>query len=105
MPKAYPVQGSRYNSQISMTPYISPRLTPAASPKIISTAGSPRSYSVAGSPKASGFNSPTKYKVENRSNLSWYSSSQLSSAASSPPKSRPNPGGRTTRTDGKESSS
>ncbi|KAL9663981.1 hypothetical protein QQ045_019376 [Rhodiola kirilowii] len=127
LPKAYPVQanesygygppksqysskdscltsndGSRYNSQTSMTPYISPRLTPAATPKIISTAGSPRSYSVAGSPKASGLNSPTKYKVENRSNLSWYSSSQLSSAASSPPKSRPNPGGRTTRTDGKE---
>ncbi|CAM8877067.1 unnamed protein product [Rhodiola kirilowii] len=102
LPKAYPVQGSRYNSQTSMTPYISPRLTPAATPKIISTAGSPRSYSVAGSPKASGLNSPTKYKVENRSNLSWYSSSQLSSAASSPPKSRPNPGGRTTQTDGKE---
>ncbi|KAL9674727.1 hypothetical protein QQ045_002926 [Rhodiola kirilowii] len=74
-----------------MTPYISPRLTPAATPKIISTAGSPRSYSVAGSPKASSFNSPTKYKVENRSNISWYSSSQLSSVASSP-KSRPNPG-------------
>ncbi|CAM8886798.1 unnamed protein product [Rhodiola kirilowii] len=61
MPKAYPVQvnesygygrpksqyssedscltsndGSRYNSQISMTPYISTLLTPAATPKIIS---------------------------------------------------------------------
>ncbi|CAM8952034.1 unnamed protein product [Rhodiola kirilowii] len=125
MPKAYPVQDddtngnmppqSQYSSadschtsddaprytQFSMTPYITPRLTPNGTPKIISAAGSPRGYSVAGSPKGSGFVSPTKYKVENRSTLSWYSSSQQSSAANSPPKTRPHPG-RTSRIDGKE---
>lgn len=86
------IVASRYNSQISMTSHNTPRLTPAGTPKIKSTAVSPRSYSVAGSPKGSGFASPSKYKVENKSTLSWYSSSQLSSAAGSPPKSRPLPG-------------
>uniref|UniRef100_A0A7N0V9J6 At4g15545-like C-terminal domain-containing protein n=1 Tax=Kalanchoe fedtschenkoi TaxID=63787 RepID=A0A7N0V9J6_KALFE len=126
MPKAYPVQddetnGCRppkpryasidscltsddppgYGTQFSMTPYITPRLTPTGTPKVISTNGSPRGYSVGGSPKGSGFVSPTRYKVENRSTLSWYSASQQSSSANSPPKLRPHPG-HTSRIDGKE---
>uniref|UniRef100_A0A5B7AG46 At4g15545-like C-terminal domain-containing protein n=1 Tax=Davidia involucrata TaxID=16924 RepID=A0A5B7AG46_DAVIN len=89
--------------RFSMTPYITPRLTPTGTPKIISTSGSPRRYPAAGSPpKTSGTTSPTKIQYEGQSTLSsWYSSSQQSSAANSPPRGHPVPA-RTPRIDGKE---
>ncbi|CAA7056731.1 unnamed protein product [Microthlaspi erraticum] len=87
------VEASKYTgNKFSMTPYLSPRLTPTATPKIISTSVSPRGY---GSPKrASGAVSPTKTTI-------WYPSSQQSSAANSPPRNRTLPA-RTPRMDGKE---
>ncbi|KAK7317490.1 hypothetical protein RJT34_01774 [Clitoria ternatea] len=96
-------EASRYSGQrFSLTPYITPRLTPTATPKVVSTTGSPRGYSAAGSPKTSGATSPTKHPYEGRASLSsWYSSSQQSSAANSPPRGRPLPG-RTPKIDGKE---
>uniref|UniRef100_M1ASG3 Uncharacterized protein n=1 Tax=Solanum tuberosum TaxID=4113 RepID=M1ASG3_SOLTU len=77
-----------------MSPYITPRLTPTGTPKIISTSVSPRRYSVAGSPqRMSGANSPTNSQYEGRGSMSsFFPSSQQSSAANSPPKSRPLPG-------------
>lgn len=87
--------GSTDMNKFSMTPYISPRLTPSATPKIISTSVSPRGYSAAGSPKrTSGAVSPSKTTI-------WYPSSQQSSAANSPPRNRTLPA-RTPRMDGKE---
>nr|AAV33647.1 putative protein [Avicennia marina] len=85
----------------SITPYISPRLTPTGTPKVISTSVSPRRYSAAGSPqKTSGITSPTRH--EGRGSLSsWYPSSQQSSAANSPPRARPLPA-RAPGIDGKE---
>lgn len=86
---------SRYSGQrFSLTPYITPRLTPTGTPKVISTAGSPRGYSAAGSPKkTSGVTSPTKLPYDGRASLSsWYPSSQQSSAANSPPRGRAVPG-------------
>ncbi|XP_027355440.1 uncharacterized protein At4g15545-like isoform X1 [Abrus precatorius] len=97
-------EASKYSGQrFSLTPYITPRLTPTGTPKVISTAGSPRGYSAASSPKkTSGATSPTKLPYEGRSSLSsWYSSSQQSSAANSPPRGRSLPG-RTPKIDGKE---
>lgn len=87
----------------SMSPYITPRFTPTGTPKIISTSVSPRRYSVAGSPqRMSGANSPTNSQYEGRGSMSsFFPSSQQSSAANSPPKSRPLPG-QTPRIDGKE---
>ncbi|KAH1210217.1 Uncharacterized protein GmHk_15G044582 [Glycine max] len=72
-------EASRYSGQrFSLTPYITPRLTPTGTPKVISTAGSPRGYSAAVSPKkTSGFTSPTKLPYDGRTSLSsWYSSSR-----------------------------
>ncbi|XP_062170689.1 uncharacterized protein At4g15545-like [Alnus glutinosa] len=97
-------EASRHGAQrFSMTPYITPRLTPTGTPKIISTSGSPRGYSAVGSPqKTSGTTSPAKLPYEGRAMLSsWYPSSQQSSAANSPTRGRPQPG-RTPRIDGKE---
>ncbi|XP_061374514.1 uncharacterized protein At4g15545 isoform X1 [Gastrolobium bilobum] len=97
-------EASRYSGQrFSLTPYITPRLTPTGTPKVISTTGSPRGYSAAGSPKkTSGAVSPTKLPYEGRPSLSsWYSSSQQSSAANSPPRGQSLPG-RTPKIDGKE---
>ncbi|XP_030966308.1 uncharacterized protein At4g15545-like [Quercus lobata] len=93
----------RSGQRFSITPYITPRLTPTGTPKIISTSGSPRGYSSVGSPqKTSGATSPTKPPYEGRAILSsWYPSSQQSSAANSPPRGRSQPG-RTPRIDGKE---
>ncbi|KAM6570451.1 hypothetical protein CsatB_018436 [Cannabis sativa] len=90
-------------NRFSMTSYITPRLTPTGTPKIISTTGSPRGYSAVTSPhQTSGATSPTKLPYDSRSSLSsWYPSSQQSSAANSPPRSRGLPG-RTPRIDGKE---
>ncbi|KAJ8751961.1 hypothetical protein K2173_000707 [Erythroxylum novogranatense] len=84
-----------------ITPYITPRLTPSGTPKIISATVSPRGYS--GSPqRLSGATSPTKSQYEGRTSLSsWYPSSQQSSAANSPPRVRSMPA-RTPRIDGKE---
>ncbi|XP_059283329.1 uncharacterized protein At4g15545-like [Lycium ferocissimum] len=89
--------------RFSMTPYITPRLTPTGTPKIISTSVSPRRYSVAASPqRTSGANSPTNFQYDGRGSMSsYFPSSQQSSAANSPPKARPLPG-QTPRIDGKE---
>lgn len=91
--------GNKY----SMTAYITPRLTPTGTPKVISTSGSPRGYSAFASPQiTSGASSPTKLPYDGRSSMSsWYPSSQQSSAANSPPRGRSLPG-RTPRIDGKE---
>ncbi|GFZ05777.1 hypothetical protein Acr_17g0013490 [Actinidia rufa] len=80
--------------RFSMTPYITPRLTPTGTPKIVSTTGSPIRYSAAASPQeTSRTTSPTKTQYERRSALpSWYPSSQQSSATNSPPRGRPVPG-------------
>lgn len=80
--------------RFSITPYITPRLTPTGTPKIISASVSPRGYSVVGSPQqVSGTNSPTKVSYDGRTSLSsWYPSSQQSSAANSPPRGRSLPG-------------
>ncbi|OIW21129.1 hypothetical protein TanjilG_29785 [Lupinus angustifolius] len=97
-------EASRYAGQrFSLTPYITPRLTPTGTPKVISTAGSPRGYSAATSPrKASGTTSPVKLSYDGQSSISsWYPSSQQSSAANSPPRGQSLPG-RTPRIDGKE---
>ncbi|XP_021288721.1 uncharacterized protein At4g15545-like isoform X2 [Herrania umbratica] len=97
-------EATRHAGQrFSITPYITPRLTPTGTPKIISTSGSPRGYSAAGSPqRTSGATSPTKLQYDGRTSLSsWYPSSQQSSAANSPPRGRSLPG-RTPRIDGKE---
>ncbi|KAF8411277.1 hypothetical protein HHK36_003824 [Tetracentron sinense] len=95
---------SRHVGQrFSTTQFITPRLTPTGTPKVISTGGSPKGYSAAGSPKmTSGTTSPTKHQSEGRTSFSsWYPSSQQSSAASSPPRGCPLPA-RTPRIDGKE---
>ncbi|XP_059666676.1 uncharacterized protein At4g15545-like [Cornus florida] len=97
-------EGSKqYGQRFSITPYITPRLTPTGTPKIISTSVSPRRYSAVGSPqRTSGTTSPVKTQYEGRGALSsWYPSSQQSSAANSPPRGLPVPG-RTPRIDGKE---
>ncbi|KAJ7982018.1 WAT1-related protein [Quillaja saponaria] len=97
-------EASRYDGQrFSLTPYVTPRLTPTGTPKVISTTGSPRRYSAVGSPqRSSSTTSPTKHPYEGQTSLSsWYPSSQQSSAANSPPRGRPPPG-RTPRIDGKE---
>ncbi|KVI10252.1 uncharacterized protein At4g15545 [Cynara cardunculus var. scolymus] len=92
-----PDDASKHAGQrFSMTPYISARVTPTATPKTISATVSPRRYS------ASGATSPTKIQYEGRTTLSsWYSSSQQSSAGNSPPRGPPLPG-RTSKIDGKE---
>ncbi|CAL0328827.1 unnamed protein product [Lupinus luteus] len=98
-------EASRYSGQrFSLTPHLTPRLTPTGTPKVISTAGSPRGYSAATSPgKTSGATSPSKLSYDGRSSISsWYSSSQQSSAANSPPRGPGLPGGRTPKMDGKE---
>ncbi|GMJ10465.1 NAI2-interacting protein 2 [Hibiscus trionum] len=127
VPKAYPDQDDGMNDYISLrssngsmdmgsaideatghggqryaiTPYISPQLTPSETPKIISISGSPMGYSGAESPQiTSGANSQTKPQYDGTS-PSWYSSSQQSSAASSP-SHRPSLPARTSRIDGKE---
>lgn len=79
--------------KFSITPYITPRLTPTGTPKVISTSASPRRYSAATSPlKTSGATSPTANYDGRGSYSSWYPSSQQSSAANSPPRGRPLPG-------------
>ncbi|KAK3428390.1 hypothetical protein EUGRSUZ_F04426 [Eucalyptus grandis] len=85
--------------RLSITPYITPKLTPTGTPNFFSQNGSPRGYSAAGSPqKTSGATTPTKPQYA----LSmWYPSSQQSSAANSPPRGRSLPG-HTPRIDGKE---
>ncbi|KAL3643167.1 hypothetical protein CASFOL_013982 [Castilleja foliolosa] len=86
----------------SIAPYITPRLTPTGTPKVISTSVSPRRYTSAGSPlKASGATTPTKLYDGKGSISSYYPSSQQSSVANSPPRGRLPPG-RTPRIDGKE---
>ncbi|KAJ4705823.1 WAT1-related protein [Melia azedarach] len=89
--------------RFSLTPYITPRLTPTGTPKVISTSVSPSGYSLASSPKrTSSTTSPSKAQYDGRASLSsWYPSSQQSSAANSPPRGRSLPG-RTPRIDGKE---
>lgn len=104
-PKAYPTTALVPTGQrVPMTPsYITPRLTPTATPKVYSTNGSPRRYSSIESPQTiSGATSPTRSQYDGRASLSsWYPSSQQSSAASSPPRGRSTTA-RTPRMDGKE---
>lgn len=85
------------SQRYSLTPYVSTRVTPTETPKIVSASVSPRRrYS------ASGTTSPTKIQYEGRSTMSpWYSSSQQSSAGNSPPRGPPIPG-RAAKIDGKE---
>ncbi|WOL12263.1 hypothetical protein Cni_G21029 [Canna indica] len=90
--------------QFTLTPYITPRLTPVSTPKISTTDGSPRGFSTTGSsPRLlSGVTSPTKYRFDEYGSMSpWYASSQQSSASSSPPHRQPL-SGRAPRIDGKE---
>ncbi|KAL6893599.1 hypothetical protein ACP4OV_007697 [Aristida adscensionis] len=79
------------------------RLTPEATPKIMSASVSPRRMSTTATPKLmSGATSPSRPRIEGHMSMTpWYPSSKQSSAASSPPRGRPNPG-RTPRIDGKE---
>lgn len=80
--------------KFSITPYITPRISPSGTPKIASKTVSPIRHS--------GATSPIKTQYEERSSVSsWYSSSQHSSAANSPPRGRPIPA-RPPRIDGKE---
>ncbi|XP_044479806.1 uncharacterized protein At4g15545-like [Mangifera indica] len=95
---------SRNTTQrFSLTPYITPQLTPSGTPKVITASVSPRGYSAAGSPKkTSDATSPAKPQYDGRtSSSSWYPSSQQSSAANSPPRARSLPG-RNPRIDGRE---
>ncbi|XP_017224192.1 uncharacterized protein At4g15545 isoform X2 [Daucus carota subsp. sativus] len=103
IPKAYPITALMQTGQRAISPYITPRLTPTATPKVYSTNGSPRRYSSIESPQTtSGATSPTKSLYDGRASLSsWYPSSQQSSAASSPPRGRSTTA-RPPRIDGKE---
>ncbi|KAF5728101.1 Interactor of constitutive active ROPs 2 [Tripterygium wilfordii] len=97
-------EASRHAMQnFSVSPYITPRLTPTGTPNILSTNGSPRAYSAAATPRrASGAMSPTKTQYDGSTAVSpWYPSSKQSSAANSPPCGRSLPA-RTPRIDGKE---
>ncbi|XP_066386550.1 uncharacterized protein At4g15545-like isoform X2 [Miscanthus floridulus] len=87
----------------ALSSHITPRLTPEATPKIMSTSASPRRMSTTATPKLmSGATSPTKSRIEAHMSMTpWYPSSKQSSAANSPPRGRSNPG-RTPRIDGKE---
>uniref|UniRef100_A0ACD5WBW8 Uncharacterized protein n=1 Tax=Avena sativa TaxID=4498 RepID=A0ACD5WBW8_AVESA len=78
------------------------RLTPEATPNLMSTTASPRGMSTTATPKMmSGATSPSRTRIEGHMSMTpWYSSKQ-STAANSPPRGRPNPG-RTPRIDGKE---
>ncbi|VFQ91700.1 unnamed protein product [Cuscuta campestris] len=111
----YALNGSKENAGIAddaskqalqrfaVTPYITPRLTPTGTPKVASASVSPRRYSAAESPHIpSGTTSPTSFQYEGRGSMSsYFPSSQQSSAANSPPRSRPI-SGQTPRIDGKE---
>ncbi|XP_019183475.1 PREDICTED: uncharacterized protein At4g15545 [Ipomoea nil] len=90
--------------RFSVTPYITPRLTPTGTPKVASASVSPRRYSAAGSPhRTSGTTSPSKFQYEGRGSMSsFFPSSQQSSAANSPPRVRPPISAQTPRIDGKE---
>ncbi|CAL4935058.1 unnamed protein product [Urochloa decumbens] len=89
----------------ALSSHITPRLTPEATPKILSTSTSPRRMSTTATPTPklmSGATSPTRARIEGHMSMTpWYPSSKQSSAANSPPRGRPNPG-RTPRIDGKE---
>ncbi|XP_062211994.1 uncharacterized protein At4g15545-like isoform X2 [Phragmites australis] len=77
----------------ALSSHITPRLTPEATPKILSTSASPRRMSTTATPRS---------RIEGHMSMTpWYPSSKQSSAANSPPRGRPIPG-RTPRIDGKE---
>lgn len=92
-----------YRHRYAITQYVSPRLTPTGTPKMISPSVSPRGYYTGEAPHAtSGTTSPIKALYDGSGSLSsWFPSSQQSSAASSPPPGRPLPA-RPPRVDGKE---
>ncbi|KAE8732843.1 Tetratricopeptide repeat-like superfamily protein isoform 1 [Hibiscus syriacus] len=98
-PDIFPTASGHGGERFAITTYISPRLTPEA-PKIISISGSSRGYSAAGSPQRTGVDSPTKPQHGGTS-PSWYSSSQQSSAASTPSRRHSLPA-RSPRIDGNE---
>ncbi|KAL1205658.1 hypothetical protein V5N11_001361 [Cardamine amara subsp. amara] len=89
-------QAPKYTGpRFCVTPYISPWITPARTPDIVS----PRTNSAAGSPKrTSGAMSSTKTHFESQKTTLCYSSSHQSSAANSPPRLS----ARTPRIDAKE---
>ncbi|KAG6499255.1 hypothetical protein ZIOFF_039012 [Zingiber officinale] len=90
--------------QFSITPYISPKLTPTTTPKGSSTNGTPIGFSTIRSSPIflSGATSPTTSQYGEHGSMSpLYASSQQSSTASSPPHRQSLPG-RNSRTDGKE---
>ncbi|XP_062193100.1 uncharacterized protein At4g15545-like [Phragmites australis] len=78
--------------QLSITPYMPPKLTPGSTPTILSFSGSPRAYSTGpASPKfLSGPTSPSRTRSEGQSTFSsWQrSSSHQYSAPASPPQRR-----------------
>ncbi|KAL4334705.1 hypothetical protein GQ457_07G015890 [Hibiscus cannabinus] len=89
--------------RFSIIPYITPRLSPTGTPKIISTSVSPRDHSVVQSPqRSSASTSLRKPSYDGRTSLSsWYPSSQQSSGANSAPHGHSLPVW-TPRIDGKE---
>ncbi|KAK8643646.1 hypothetical protein V6N13_012929 [Hibiscus sabdariffa] len=96
-------EATRHAGQrLSITPYITPRLSPTGTPKIISTV-SPRNRSAVQSlQRSSASMSPRKPSYDGRTSLSsWYPLSQQSSRANSPPRGHSLPV-RTPRIDGKE---
>ncbi|XP_028547751.1 uncharacterized protein At4g15545-like isoform X3 [Dendrobium catenatum] len=91
-------------NKFSITPYITPQLSPNSTPRVSSTGGSPRRFSTADSLSkfSSGATSPTTSRFEDQGSMSSrYPSSQQISAASSPPRGN-SLQGRTPQIDGKE---
>ncbi|KAL0912303.1 hypothetical protein M5K25_018267 [Dendrobium thyrsiflorum] len=91
-------------NKFSITPYITPQLSPNNTPRVSSTGGSPRRFSTADSLSkfSSGATSPTTSRFEDQGSMSSrYPSSQQISAASSPPRGH-SLQGRTPQIDGKE---
>ncbi|PKU61707.1 uncharacterized protein At4g15545-like isoform X1 [Dendrobium catenatum] len=96
--------GEDAGNKFSITPYITPQLSPNSTPRVSSTGGSPRRFSTADSLSkfSSGATSPTTSRFEDQGSMSSrYPSSQQISAASSPPRGN-SLQGRTPQIDGKE---
>ncbi|XP_028547750.1 uncharacterized protein At4g15545-like isoform X2 [Dendrobium catenatum] len=97
-------KGEDAGNKFSITPYITPQLSPNSTPRVSSTGGSPRRFSTADSLSkfSSGATSPTTSRFEDQGSMSSrYPSSQQISAASSPPRGN-SLQGRTPQIDGKE---
>ncbi|KAJ7568769.1 hypothetical protein O6H91_01G047300 [Diphasiastrum complanatum] len=90
-----PKHNTQSQRSLSLTPHLTPQLTPTGSPKRRSTAGSPRQQSGSGSPK---HHSSNEFKV---SLPSSQATSQATTAPNSPPPGNSLPT-RTPKVDGKE---